>query len=99
MEKIGSNSLVNKAYIKSRKNKCEICEKEYHSKKLLRKHFTTVHNQSVNAHICNICTKSYKSQAILTLHMKTIHEKQKQFKCQSCTKSFSQTAHLKHSSN
>ena len=74
----------------SMKHKCEICEKIYSSKQYLKNHIITIHNQKGKNYYCNICTKAFKSQTYLTVHVSTIHGNRKQFKCESCFKTFTQ---------
>ena len=63
---------------------CEICEKVFKSKNILKRHFDSIHGINVEKakeNICNICSKTYQSNGILTLHIKTVHEKLKPYKC------------------
>ena len=60
-------------------------DKEFSSLPALRKHRTTVHNDTVFS--CNDCTKRFTAQKNLKAHIKTIHD-MKQSNCSVCDKSF-----------
>ena len=39
---------------------------------------------------CNICNKTFQKQNSLEIHIKIVHKSHKDFKCESCGKSFSE---------
>ena len=67
--------------------KCEICDKEFKNKYILKKHFNITHNLE-KEYQCNICKKVFNGQSQLTLHIKFVHENKKNHKCDSCGKAF-----------
>ena len=79
----------------AKRHKCEICDKDFKSKAILRAHFNHFHNQKQQS-ICDICNKGgFRNQSQLVLHMKSIHENKKEYKCNSCGKTFSTGVNLK----
>ena len=69
-------------------HKCKICENVYSSKQNLNNHFMAVHDgEELN---CNICNKTFQKQNSLEIHIKIAHKSHKDFKCESCGKSFSE---------
>ena len=75
--------------------KYEICERVLGSKKTLRNHFFTLHNNSGKLFYCDVCTKSFQSQSTLGFHVKSVHGS-KNNNCESYGKSFSRAWNLKH---
>jgi uncharacterized Zn-finger protein len=63
---------------------CQICQKQYSSKKNLRQH-QKLHGERNYA--CDVCGSSFAEQSRLTQHQK-IHTDQKEFSCDICNKSF-----------
>ena len=59
---------------------CQICEKKFKTKKTLKTHYHAVHDNSAKIHNCNILT---------------VHKGHKDYKCESCNKSFSAVSSLK----
>ena len=74
-------------------SKCDVCDKEFSSLAVLRKHRTTVHNDTVFSR--NDCTKRFTAQKNLKAHIKTIHD-MKQSHCSVCDKSFGETNLKRH---
>ena len=75
--------------MKIKKFKCDICEKLFKTKNILKNHFNQHHNNSGKVYYCDVCTKSFQTQRALVLHKKSLHEG-KHYNCESCGKSFSQ---------
>ncbi|XP_008202109.1 zinc finger protein 510 isoform X1 [Nasonia vitripennis] len=69
---------------------CKICNKVYKSKKALHNH-ESVHSEA--KFVCPICPNVYKSTHILKEHILK-HQGIRQYKCNSCSKSFAQQSHL-----
>ena len=59
---------------------CQICEKKFKTKKTLKTHYHAVHDNSAKIHNCNILT---------------VHKGHKDYKCESCVKSFTTAQYLK----
>ena len=74
-------------------NKCEICQKVYSNKYILKDHFIAIHEQK--KYKCDSCGKSFTTSSTLKRHIKTIHDGHTNHKCESCGKLFSHTHHLK----
>ena len=75
------------------KHTCEICEKVFTAKPSLKKHFSAFHVDDVIN--CNICNKYFQNEKSFEIHIKIFHKGQKDHKCESCGKSFSQEGNLK----
>ena len=53
------------------KHKCEVCDREFSSRKALKTHFSTSHNEkSKKGFICKFCNKMLDSAADRSLHYK-----------------------------
>ena len=86
--------------------KCAQCSVSFSQKGNLKSHkkkggcqykpqYTYVNNQENEVSLsCNICHKLYKTKRILNLHL-NIHCTEKPFKCNQCSKEFSQKGHIK----
>ena len=80
--------------------KCDSCNKKYSSAQKLKQHIHTVHvsNKKVKKDdvfcVCDLCGKSMYSRS-LKKHIQFVHEQQRNFKCDSCEKSFAQSGGLK----
>ena len=80
--------------------KCSICGKEFKRRKYLRIHQKnkrclrkTLPKEKLL--ICDYCQKSFSSAQYLKIHIHTVHEGHKDYKCESCGKSFTQLCTLK----
>merc|ERR1711884_425052 len=73
----------------------KFAKKRFKTRAILKAHSRNVHANSGNTYNCNICSRSFKEQPSLKLHLKVFHGGQKDFKCESCGKSFSQSGYLK----
>ena len=66
--------------------KCEICDKFFYAKSCLKRHQSEVHgSQKVR---CNQCPLMFSNKGNMERHVKMVHEMIKNYKCESCTKSF-----------
>ena len=74
--------------------KCDICENVFNSKQKLKKHMTTVHENHEKVFNCNICTKKFRTKKGFMNHTMIFHGA-KDFKCESCEKSFTSSGYLK----
>ena len=75
--------------------KCEICEKIFHNNKSIRKHIKSAHGEA-KSFTCNVCNRKVETRNALDHHLKNCHEEgQKNYKCDSCGKSFKQSGYLK----
>ena len=50
--------------------RCEICEKVFKNKIMLKNHFCIVHNNEGEIITCNICTKTFQTKIELKSHIK-----------------------------
>lgn len=66
--------------------KCNLCQRNYRSKKEWTTHYFNHHKFDK---VCDICNMQLATYASLKNHKKTIHEKIKAFKCTECPKEFS----------
>ncbi|PRD21471.1 UNVERIFIED_CONTAM: zinc finger protein [Trichonephila clavipes] len=57
------------------------------SLKKYKEHFLTVHKE-VNFNACHICSKQFTKTSLVKRHL-IIHSKEKEFKCDTCYKTFS----------
>ena len=98
MEKIANKNISTFQQQVKQEHKCEICEKVFKTKTVLKSHFRRVHDNDGKVHVCNkceTCGKSFSKASNLKTHIYTVHERHKDHKCESCGKSFSQFGHLK----
>ena len=76
--------------------KCEICEKRFQTNQKKNQHIRNVHGE-VKTFICNVCNRIFGRKEQLTLHLKNYHQEgQRNYKCESCEKSFIQSGALKY---
>ena len=75
-------------------NKCDICDKEFQTNNVLKKHLNGIHARMDEIHKCVICNKSFNTELAVTLHNKT-HERTKNNKCDLCDKFYSNASNLK----
>ena len=73
--------------INSGKNPCQICKKSFTTKRTLKLHVKTVHDE-LKEYQCNICGKTFGNKSKLQFHIKRVHYSIKPHKCVSCYKSF-----------
>ena len=71
-----------------KQHKCEICERVFKTQNVCKKHFDIMHRNKDKKIMCNICTKTFQDHGSLSSHIKVIHEGHKDYKCESCGKSF-----------
>ena len=79
-EQLVENVLKNQIVANRGEHKCEICEKICKTRRSLKNHFNSVHNNVGKTYKCNICSKTYQTEGKLKLHNKTYHKGQKDFK-------------------
>ena len=65
--------------------KCNICEKTFSTRDILKKHSIIVHKKELKKHIINIHEGNNRN----------VHEKQKNFKCELCAKYLASSENLK----
>jgi uncharacterized Zn-finger protein len=75
-------------------NVCEICNKSYRSKNILRKHMKVVHTETRDF-VCDLCGKSFKQQDTLNAHVRVHDNNRTEFQCKECGKYLSASAALK----
>ena len=75
---------------------CSLYEKKFPSKHALKNHRSTVHEGKIR---CDTCNYSSNHKQNLKLHIKNVHTKDKPYKCNLCSSSFSSitrlTSHIK----
>ena len=74
---------------------CHICDDSFQD---LKKHYYDKHTTSRKLYRCDACNKENNSEIELRKHetdFHSVHEDNKDFKCESCEKSFSQKGYLK----
>jgi uncharacterized Zn-finger protein len=81
------------------KEKCPICQKEFHAKVTLNKHLKYVHSEE-KKHSCVICETKFKRKSDMRIHVQYVHgfnmskamygnfEDEEEFKCDKCDLSF-----------
>ena len=57
--------------------KCEICDKEYDKKCVLKTHFDRIHNNKGKVFECNICSKKFQITKALHSHIEFVHSGKK----------------------
>ena len=75
--------------------KCEVCEKSFATTNSKLRHIKLVHGEEEKTIICNVCSKVFREEKELQKHLKAVHEGQRNYKCDSCGKSFTQAGSLK----
>ena len=60
---------------------CNVCDRDLKSKRILKLHVKTVHNQ-IKDFECSACDKRYANKLTLNLHIKAVHDKVKDFICE-----------------
>ncbi|GAB0087909.1 hypothetical protein DMENIID0001_022740 [Sergentomyia squamirostris] len=84
------------SHMDGKPHQCPHCEKCFKWTFALSRHLK-LHEQSddeVKLFKCQICGKTYKFERYLKFHIKNIHEKQNEYKCKWCKKSFISQAEL-----
>ena len=68
---------------------CNICDKQYKTKKYLKDHTNRVHN-GIGVFTCDVCNITLKSRDNLRIHRQRVHRMTKKFKCEDndCNKMF-----------
>lgn len=74
--------------------KCQICQKELSSQRVLRRHAKT-HN-SERKFLCKVCGNSYKRSDHLNEHVLHKHPQIERFLCMVCKTKFKKMADFKH---
>ena len=73
-------------------HKCDTCGKLFFQPNKLKTHIEVVHEgqkyYEKKAHKCDSCGKLFSRPYILTHHIRTVHEGHKDYKCESCGKTF-----------
>ena len=76
---------------------CHVCGMKFHVIYDLTKHLSRVHGDAKNAkkilENCDYCGKSF-SRCHLKDHIATVHEKQRNYRCEICSKSYTQRSAL-----
>ena len=77
--------------------KCEVCEKEFSSIRIMKQHFLRIHNRKVTSIECDICGKLL--QTSLKIHKENVHNPKVEAACELCGITFKYatnlTSHLK----
>ena len=71
--------------------KCDQCDKEFNSAKILKGHVRAKHTRDF---VCDICNKGFENKSRLTRHSHT-HNKEEKVECPSCDSKFSRKDSLK----
>ena len=78
------NFLVSKTkHVVDKHLKCQICDSSFKSRRSLRSHITSVHEEQ-KPFKCDICDASFTSKQSLNVHIASVHEGKKPFKCNIC---------------
>ena len=76
------------------KFKCEVCDKNYCTKKVLRLHIESLHHMKIFK--CDACIKTFNRKSSLERHVNNVHiESEISYDCQECDKTFIQKYSLK----
>lgn len=88
-------------------NVCEVCNKNFTTAAMLRKHSLAMHRDGVSRqssevkkspkhlHICDICNKSFTTSFYLKTHRDIIHLGLRPFTCETCSETYRTAAELK----
>ncbi|XP_023029463.1 uncharacterized protein [Leptinotarsa decemlineata] len=68
-----------------KKFQCQLCDKAYRTKAVLKVHMDTHANK--RQHLCNVCGKGFNYPIALRYHMR-LHTGEKNYNCEFCNKSF-----------
>ena len=79
---------------KSKRHKCEYCNKWFFFKGQRDLHVLSVH-EKMQMFECEICHKPFSSKQSLKNHTSSVHQNERQ-SCQLCCKEYSLTTYLKH---
>ncbi|CAH0393851.1 unnamed protein product [Bemisia tabaci] len=71
---------------------CQICDKKFHRKSILRRHLLSVHSSFKFQ--CSLCPSSFSTDNAYQLHMKSMHSQQSPFKCKYCEKVLNRKVNL-----
>ncbi|XP_073831442.1 uncharacterized protein [Musca autumnalis] len=67
---------------------CDICEKSYKDKSVLKRHKDTYHRDNDKRHQCHICDRIFANKPNLDDHLTRVHSMESRFKCKWCPKNF-----------
>ena len=71
-------------FIKNLKNhKCDLCDKSFSQKKILKKDINSIHERLTNLK-CDLCDKAFCQTRYLKKHIDSVHKGQKIHKCDLC---------------
>ncbi|XP_062535903.1 zinc finger protein 836-like isoform X3 [Armigeres subalbatus] len=73
---------------------CDICSRVFAQKSKLKRHVTTVH-ENTTSYECKICTKRLKTIDAYELHVRTIHEGRRDYECDICGRRFTTATFLR----
>ena len=71
------------------KYSCDVCQREFKTRKALKTHFSTSHNEkSKKGFVCKVCNKVLDSANDRSLHYKVDHPESNPYLCSVCGQGF-----------
>ena len=73
--------------------KCDYCQSNLKTKKIFKKHISSIHEAKRQEFKCFVCSLSFLQKGTLKTHVESDHEG-KRYKCDFCTSKFKQKGNL-----
>ena len=95
LKKVVPKKRAVRRLLRGHPQQCVVCQKEFQSVSLLKKHIMICHEEGSRYHKCDLCQKRFAEDAHLTDHM-YLHSEEYTFKCGFCDKVYRLERQLVH---